>query len=56
MKILSISTHDINGGAAVAATRLHLALREAEVDSTMLVAEKMGADPHTCALKFFVKA
>jgi glycosyltransferase involved in cell wall biosynthesis len=50
MKILSISTHDINGGAAVAATRLHLALREAEVDSTMLVAEKIGADPHTRAL------
>lgn len=51
MKLLSLSTSDLNGGAAVAATRLHLGLRTAGVDSTLLVGEKIGGDPHTIALE-----
>lgn len=50
MKVLHISTHDINGGAAIAATRLHLGMRKAGLDSTMLVADKTGGDPDTIAL------
>jgi glycosyltransferase involved in cell wall biosynthesis len=50
MKILHLSTHDLDGGAAIAASRLHSALRAAGEDSTMLVADKMGGDPHTQAL------
>lgn len=50
MKILKLSTHDLSGGAAIAAYRLHLGLRAQNIDSTMLVADKTGSDPHTIAL------
>ena len=50
MKILSLSTSDLSGGAAVAASRLHHGLRAAGHDSTLLVGEKLGSDPHTLAL------
>lgn len=50
MKLLSLSTSDLTGGAAVAASRLHLGLREAEVDSTLMVADKRSSDPHTIAI------
>ncbi|MDO8886366.1 glycosyltransferase family 4 protein [Candidatus Oleimmundimicrobium sp.] len=44
MKILIINTHDISGGAARAAYRLHQALLEAGVESRMLVQSKKSAD------------
>lgn len=50
MKILSLSTSDLSGGAAVAASRLHYGLRQDGLDSTLLVGEKLGSDPHTLAL------
>ena len=50
MKVLSLSTSDHSGGAAIAASRLHLGLRSEGIDSTMIVGEKMGSDPHTTAL------
>jgi glycosyltransferase involved in cell wall biosynthesis len=50
MKVLSISTSDLSGGAAVAASRLHQGLRDHEIDSSLLVGEKLGSDPHTFAL------
>lgn len=40
MKVLIVSSFDINGGAARAAYRLHKSLLSAEVDSKMLVQEK----------------
>jgi glycosyltransferase involved in cell wall biosynthesis len=40
MKILTISTYDIFGGAARAAFRLHEALLQNNIDSQMLVADK----------------
>lgn len=50
MKILSLSTSDLSGGAAVAASRLHSGLRSEGFDSTLVVGEKLGSDPHTLAL------
>lgn len=50
MKVLSISTSDLSGGAAVAASRLHHGLLADKINSTMLVGEKLGSDPHTIAL------
>lgn len=50
MKLLSLSTSDLSGGAAVAASRLHQGLRADGIDSTLLVGEKTGSDPHTIAL------
>lgn len=44
MKILHLSTSDIDGGAARAAYRLHRGLIEANVDSKMLVRAKFGED------------
>lgn len=44
MKILIVNAHDIQGGAARAAYRLHVALRSIGVDSTMLVQYKGGDD------------
>ena len=41
MKILHANTHE-TGGAAIATNRLHLALREAGLDSGMAVLEKQG--------------
>jgi glycosyltransferase involved in cell wall biosynthesis len=45
MKILIVNTHDISGGAARAAHRLHCALKRHGVDSTMLVQYKSSDDP-----------
>ena len=42
MKILSLSTSDLNGGAPRAAYRLHQGLIKAGVDSQMLVQQKLG--------------
>lgn len=50
MKLISLSTHDLTGGAAVAASRLHLALLDLDVDSTMVVGDKVGTNPATIAL------
>lgn len=44
MKILHVNTHDIQGGAARAAYRLHQALLTAGVDSQMLVQHKTSDD------------
>lgn len=45
MKVLHLSTADANGGAARGAYWMHKALRQAGVDSWMLVAEKYTSDP-----------
>ncbi|MGI8936138.1 MAG: glycosyl transferase, partial [Phormidesmis sp.] len=45
MKVLHLSTADGNGGAARGAYWMHQALRQAGVDSWMLVAEKYTSDP-----------
>ena len=42
MKVLSINTFDLYGGAARAAFRLHEELRRSNVDSRLLVQEKRG--------------
>lgn len=42
MKILHISYSDLNGGAAKAAYRLHIAQRKAGIDSNMLVVDKQS--------------
>ena len=44
MKILIVNTHDIKGGAARAAHRLHQALLEENIDSKMLVQYKTSDD------------
>ena len=49
MKILHISTKDIEGGAARAANRLHQGLKKINVDSQMLVQTKVCDDPTVIA-------
>ena len=44
MKVLHLNTHDINGGAARAAYRLHRALLKENIDSKMLVQKKTSDD------------
>lgn len=44
MKVLSLSTYDIKGGAARAAYRLHRGLQKTLVDSRMLVQHKLSDD------------
>ncbi|MFN6483405.1 MULTISPECIES: glycosyltransferase family 4 protein [unclassified Nostoc] len=51
MKILHISTHDINGGAARAAYRLHTGLQDIGLESQMLVQEKYSDDKTVIAPK-----
>lgn len=46
MKVLHLSTHDISGGAARAAYRLHTGLRRIGVDSWMLVQNKQSNNPY----------
>jgi len=46
MRILHISTQDSDHGAARAAYRLHLGLRELGEDSSMLVAQRRSHDPN----------
>ncbi len=45
IKVLHLCTHDIKGGAATAAYRLHAALNTTEASSQMLVAKKDSFDP-----------
>jgi len=44
MKILHLSTYDIAGGAAIAASRIHRAMKKADLDSQMLVLSKSSHD------------
>jgi glycosyltransferase involved in cell wall biosynthesis len=46
MKPLLLNTYDIRGGAARAAYRLHRGLREAGIESEMLVQSKSSDDPY----------
>lgn len=46
MRPLLLNTYDIRGGAARAAYRLHRGLREAGIDSRMLVQSKSSDDPY----------
>jgi glycosyltransferase involved in cell wall biosynthesis len=50
MKVLSIATNDIAGGAARAAYRLHSGLRAAGAEASMLVRWKHSDDPSVVAL------
>jgi glycosyltransferase involved in cell wall biosynthesis len=50
--IRHFSTDDISGGAAIAAYRLHNALREARHDSRMYVRNKRSDDPAVVALQW----
>lgn len=50
MKVVHLSTHDISGGAARAAYRLHSGLRRLGHDSYMVVAHRRGDD---CTVKRF---
>ncbi len=50
MKITLISTYHRNGGAGVAATRLHHALLKQGVDSTLLVVEATAPEPSVVPL------
>ena len=54
MKVLIISTSDLNGGAARAAYRLHEALRAGGVESFMLVFNKISDDPHVISAHYKV--
>lgn len=51
MKILHLSTHDTNGGAARATYRLHKGLQNTGLDSQMLVQEKFSSDRTVIAPK-----
>ena len=46
MKILNLSTYDLQGGAARAAYRLHQGLRSIELDSWMIVQTQTSDDPN----------
>lgn len=50
LRVLSISTSDSSGGAGRAAWRIHHAVRELGIDSTMLVKSKKTEDPDVLAL------
>ena len=50
MKILHLSTNDTSGGAAIAAHRLHSGLREAGIDSKMLVFGKHTPSEHVLSV------
>ena len=45
MKILHLSTHDAQGGAAKAAYRIHHSQRKIGLDSTLMVIAKQNNDP-----------
>lgn len=51
MKVVHLSTHDIRGGAARAAHRLHTGLRRLGHDSQMLVLYRHSSDPAVRALR-----
>jgi len=50
MRVVHISTFDRQGGAAIAAHRLHEALRRAGVDSSMLVLHASGEEDHIASV------
>jgi len=45
LKVLHLNTYESTGGAAIAAHRLHRALRREQVDSRMLVLHRSSSDP-----------
>ncbi len=47
MRVVHLSSSDINGGAARAAFSVHKALSESEIGSKMLVQQKLSDDPNT---------
>ena len=49
MRIVHVSSEDINGGAARAAYRLHTGLRRLGYDSSMYVVNRRSKDPHVTA-------
>jgi glycosyltransferase involved in cell wall biosynthesis len=51
MKSLIVNSHDIEGGAARAAYRLHQGLKSMGINSQMLVQEKLSNDPTVLAPK-----
>ncbi|MBR4963202.1 MAG: glycosyl transferase, partial [Muribaculaceae bacterium] len=53
MKVALINTKQSGGGAAVAACRLHKALREEGVDATLVVAEGEGGEAIEVVSKSF---
>jgi glycosyltransferase involved in cell wall biosynthesis len=55
MKILHISTKDLEGGAARAANRLHQGLKNINVNSQMLVQTKVSDDPTVVAPQMVVE-
>ncbi|KAB7732214.1 glycosyltransferase [Rudanella paleaurantiibacter] len=50
MKVTLLSTYHLNGGAGVAATRLHRALRKAGTPSTLLVEQESTPEPGVIGL------
>jgi len=50
LKVLHLSTYDVNGGAARAAYSLHRAMIEQGIDSTMIVGVKGSSDPRVQAV------
>ena len=52
MRVLLLSTSDLNGGAARAAYRLHKALREGGIESHMLVFNKLSDDEHVIGAQY----
>jgi glycosyltransferase involved in cell wall biosynthesis len=54
MKVLHLSTSDIDGGAARAAYRLHQGLVNTGIESKMLVRAKFGKDPSVISNKTFI--
>lgn len=51
MKVVIVNSRDLGGGAARSAFRLHQALRQIGVDSSMLVRSKKSEDPGAQAFK-----
>lgn len=50
MKVLHINKHDAGGGAAIAALRIHKALRANGIESSLLTLTKRSDDAHTFQL------
>lgn len=51
MRVLIVSTYDIQGGAAIAASRLQHALREIGCDASMVVRTKRSNDPRVLQVR-----
>ncbi len=50
MKVLHINKQDTGGGAAIAALRIHRALRANGIDSSLLALTRQSDDEHTFAV------